>query len=464
MEVHSKFKPMFRPKRIKVYFGGRSGMKTETFIRVALIKCMTDHWKFLGLRQHMNSIEDSIHAGVRGIIEDEGYQEHFDVRKTEIDGPHGSGFRYTQLGSNIGSIKSKYGFQAAIIEEAAEVTMDSLDTLEPTIRKGGSEIWYIFNPEREDDAVYQKYVLPHLNEILSNGFYEDDDIYVCKVGIEDNPWATPEERRTSELMKRDDIGKWLHVYGGEPKRDLDDVIIQPKWVEAAIDAHKRLKGFDPIGVKVLAFDPADTGDDAKAIAMRHGSIVFHVEQWKTGELNEAVNKAFDVADTNRMDDLVYDADGMGKGLSIGLEKRIKGKHLKVTPFNGGLKGKGLMNPEEKYDHRKNKDVFLNCRAQSIWLLRDRFEATYNAVEKGIFSDHDNLISLSSDIVDLTQLKNELTQSKRDWSNSSRIQIESKQKMKSRGVDSGNMADAVHMLWANSPIEAEIEKIEFSSPW
>ena len=37
------------------------------------------------------------------------------------------------------------------------------------------------------------------------------------------------------------------------------------------------------------------------------------------------------------------------------------------------------------------------RAQYWWYLRDRFEDTYNAVERGIYADPDKLISLNSEM-------------------------------------------------------------------
>ena len=164
------------------------------------------------------------------------------------------------MARNLSSIKSKHDFDVAWVEEAETVSSDSIEVLEPTIRKSGSELWYSFNPAREDGAVYSRYVTPYLDEILKDGFYEDDDIYVAKVDLKDNPWAPDELIQASARMKEENYDLWLHVWGGEPRRDLEDVIIQPKWIDAAIDAHKRL-GFHPVGVRSMGFDPADEGKD-----------------------------------------------------------------------------------------------------------------------------------------------------------------------------------------------------------
>lgn len=441
LQLHKKFHPLFKPKRIKVYFGGRGGMKTESMCRAAIVKAYKDGWKFLCARQHMNSIEDSVHAALSNLIRSEGFESYFDIQKSAIYGPGGSAFKYAQLASNLGSIKSKFQFNCAWVEEADDVDDEALNTLEPTLRAAGSEIWYSLNPRREDGPVWARYIKPHIRDIETNGFYEDDDLYVCRVGLEDNPWAPEELVKASAKMKEEDYDLWLHVYGGHPLRNLEDVIIQPKWVEAAIDAHKRL-GFQPVGVRSLGFDPADSGDD-KAVAMRHGSVVTHVHYWKDGDLSVAIDKAFSYADDYRADCLVYDADGLGLGVKVGLDKRLEGRHVTVTPYHGGA---GVDAPEAIYKmDRSNKDTFKNLRAQKYWELRDRFEATYEAAVNGKYTDPDKLVSLdSSGIKQMDLLKSELTRPLRKRTNNSQIQVQSKADM----TESPNGADAVVMCFAN----------------
>ena len=58
---------------------------------------------------------------------------------------------------------------------------------------------------------------------------------------------------------------------------------------------------------------------------------------------------------------------------------------------------------------KNKDRFLNCKAQSWWWLRMKFEATYKAVVLGLPFDADMVISIPSDLPERNELLNELGQ-------------------------------------------------------
>lgn len=445
IRLPSKFQPMFKAKRIKCYFGGRGGAKTESFARVALVMASQGR-RFLCLREFLNSIDDSVHSILKALIDGERFGG-FDILNNEIRHTSGGGFKYGQLARNLSSIKSKHDFDVAWIEEAETVTAESIEVLEPTIRKSGSELWYSFNPAREDGAVYSKYVVPYLDSVLRDGFYENSDIYVCKVGLEDNPWAPDELIKSSDRMRADNYDLWCHVWGGEPRRDLDDVVIQPKWIDAAIDAHKKLN-FDAVGVRSMGFDPADEGKDEKAVCLRHGSVISKVSSWIKGDISDAINRAFSYADDWRAEFIIFDADGLGAGVKVGLDKRVEGKSVTVEAYHGGS---SVDDPESTYmENRTNRQTFKNKRAQYWWKLRDRFEATYRAVEKGQYINPEDLISIDSDGVDdMRLLKSELSRPLRKRTNNSQIQLESKPDMANRGAMSPNMADAVVMAFANS---------------
>jgi phage terminase large subunit len=125
----------------------------------------------------------------------------------------------------------------------------------------------------------------------------------------------------------------------------------------------------------------------------------------------------------------------------------------VIGFGGG----DAPTPGKYKEDRQNEDVFRNKRAQYWWLLRDRFERTYQAIEHGEYSDPVDMISLSSTIKDLDQLKAELVRQQRKRTSSSRlIQLVSKDEMRAQGVPSPNMADSLMMAWA---IPAQRKKSE-----
>ncbi len=455
LKIPETLKFLCLPKRLKIAFGGRGGYKTVSFCKILLFLALREKKRVLCLREFMNSIDESVHSSLKAEVETLNMESYYRVTNSQIQGTNGSLFRYASLSRNLASLKSRHGIDIAWIEEAETITQKSLDVLFPTIRKPNSEIWMSFNPDDEFGAVFHTFVKPHLDTIRSKGYYEDEFMYIVKTSLDDNPFAPQGMLEESARMKKDDLKKWLHIYGGEVFSDYRESIIQPEWFEAAVDAHLKL-GFPAQGVKVLSFDPADTGD-AKAVMMRHGSVITEGFQWHHDELPEAVEIAFSKAYDWRADQFIYDATGIGRGVKVFLKLRNAENNLEVIPFEGAAK---VAFPEELYaDHKSNKDTFRNRRAQRYWNLRDRFEATFNAIKKGLYTDPDSLISISSKIEDLDVLKSELVKIRRKVGSSSYIQIESKEDMEK----SPNMADALMMLWDNpAPFASVMPELQFTS--
>ena len=160
-------------------------------------------------------------------------------------------------------------------------------------------------------------------------------------------------------------------------------------------------------------------------------------------------------------DFVYDNIGVGSAVKIILR---------------GLQGNSIINnrgfcssstpdyPEHKYKgDRKNLDVFANIRAQYWWLLADRFENTYKAIEKGEYTDPNELISLDSTMKNLKLLKSELTRVQRKRGNyrNSLILVESKQDMKRRGLRSPGLADSLVYCFANKEKKRGYQPIDYT---
>lgn len=452
IQLIEAFEALLYPKRIKCWFGGRGAAKSEEYAE----KLVYFAWKYgdkvLCGREFQNSIEDSSYALIVSKIDALGLRGFFDIQTTAIFGRNGSCFRFVGLARNIESLKSKFGYTKVWIEEAETVSDNTWETLIPTVRAADSEIWISFNPNESDAATYQRFVAPYVDTINEKGFYEDDYIYVRKVSYRDNPYFPDVLRIEMERDKKDNYKKYLHIWEGECNADYDDSIIEADWVDCAIDSHLRLK-HRPRGERVLSFDPADSGKDAKATARRHGMLVEHVKKWTTGDIDDAIGIAFDDAFDYRADIIVYDSIGVGAGVKVGLKERVAGRDVEVQGFGAGDSPR-----IGRYkDDKKNEDVFRNLRAQGWWLLRDRFESTYKALEKGEYIDPCELISLSSGIgtKEIEQLKAELVRQQRKRHSGSRlIQLISKDEMRAKGIPSPNMADALMMSFMVAPKPAK----------
>lgn len=231
---------------------------------------------------------------------------------------------------------------------------------------------------------------------------------------------------------------------------VEGVLIPSAWVQAAIDAHVKL-GIAPTGMRQGGLDVADEGHDLNAFAGRRGILLEHVESWsgKGVDIFGTVQKAFGICDANNLEQFDYDADGLGAGVRgdarvINEERRRVGQTvLRAEPFRGSG---AVHDPEgEMVPKRKNKDFFLNAKAQAWWALRLRFQATYRAVVEGMEFDPDKLISIPGSLRELATLISELSQPTYSINGVGKILVD---KMPN-GAKSPNLADAVMIAFASA---------------
>jgi len=447
LKLAEPFEPLFRPKRYKVFFGGRGSGKSWSIATALLRLGASEKFRVLCTRELQGSIQDSVHKLLADTAERIGLGNYYDVQQRVIRGRNGTEFIFEGLRNNATKIKSYEGVKYVWCEEAEAISENSWDILIPTIRAPGSEIWVSFNPNDELDETYQRFVVPHISQVTEKGFYEDEDIYLAKVNWRENPWFPDELDKERQKMEHEQPRKYSHIWEGECNADYADSIIQPEWVDAAIDAHLRI-GFKAQGIQSMGFDPADEGSDAKATATRHGSVITSLDQWLDGDITDGIDKAFNQADEQRCDSLVYDGIGIGAAVKV----KLRGLSPTKISYDSYIGSSSPDDPTSLYeDDRPNEDVFRNKRAQYWWYLRDRFEKTYRAIAKNQYIDPNDLISISSGCHYIKTLKAELCRVQRKRGEKTYIQIESKQDMKKREIPSPNLADALVMSFANSPI-------------
>jgi phage terminase large subunit len=256
------------------------------------------------------------------------------------------------------------------------------------------------------------------------------------------PWYEKQISELDEVIVAQEIDRDYNA-------SAENVFIPAKWVKASIDAHIRL-GFEPSGCKVVAFDPADVGD-AKARLYRHGSVILEADEMKKGDIRDAMPWVRDYAMVKRagkgLDFFVYDADGMGApAVKLSLEDEFDRKEVPVEHFHGSgqVRDKGDICQDIQ---KPNGDAFFNYRAQTWYSLRRRFEKTYEAIEKGVYQDPAELISISSSCTCWQSLVAELSRPQRKYKGNGKIIVESKPEMKARGVQSPNLADVANMAFA-----------------
>ena len=205
--------------RFKIVPGGRSSGKSWAIAEALILIAYTRETRILCTREHQASIKHSVHRLLTDTIRRLGLQRFFDVTENSIMSHNGSEFFFFGLRRNIEDIRSTEGIDIVWIEEAAKATSRSLEILDPTIRKEGSEIWMSFNPDFPSDEVYKTFVID-----------PPEDAMVVKMTYKDNLYLSNTSLATMNALKKKDYQKYLHVWEGEVRSISDSVIFKDKFI------------------------------------------------------------------------------------------------------------------------------------------------------------------------------------------------------------------------------------------
>lgn len=335
------------------------------------------------------------------------------------------------------------------------------------IGRGGRTALYF-----DDESAFQPRPLL-IDAALSNT--TNCRISVSSVNGRDNPFADKvhnwPEHRVFRFHWRDDPRK-DDIWYKKKCEDIDNpiivaqeidlnfsaskagILIPSEWVQAAINAHIKLK-ITPSGERRGALDVADEGIDLNAFAWRHGVVMQGAEAWsgKGSDTFATTAKAFKLADENDLHDWDFDSDGLG--VSVRGDARVlnegRGKHIqKVNPFRGSGevidKDREIIKGEGGRKGRTNEDFFANRKAQEWWRLMTRFKLTYRAVIEGMPFDPDEIISIDPTGMDkkaFSKLCQELSQPTWSQNGSGKILIDKAP----QGSRSPNYADAAMILYS-----------------
>ena len=357
----------------------------------------------------------------------------FQVNQNAISYRGKEAFEFAGLLRNTDSIKSSYGFGRFLVEEAQGLSKASLQDLTPTARRkpnkglpgsigelivqDGVQIVFILNPASSEDPMSQRFLVPFMDALEQDGIYEDDLHLIIRMNYEDNPWFEESGLEEERAWDYENLPRALydHIWLGKFNDSVEDALIMAEWFDACVDAHVR-KGFEPTGAKLASHDCADQGQDKKAYAARHGSVVFKLAEKDDGNVNEGGHWAAGLALADGVDYFSWDGTGMGAGLAEQMGKDFKGKKVDLSMF---VYSEGPDRPEAIYkpandspvkNQRTNKETFKNLRGQYYWELKDRMYRTYRAVVHDEYQDPDEMISFCSESIDagmLSKLRAEL---------------------------------------------------------
>lgn len=206
------FKPLLADARYKGAYGGRGSGKSHFFAELLIANCLRKRIDAVCVREVQKSLDQSVKKLLELKIDKLGVSDLFTVQESKIFTPHGGMIIFQGMQNHTAdSIKSLEDYDIAWVEEAQNLSQRSLDLLRPTIRKEGSELWFSWNPQHEDDPV----------DAFLRGDEPPPGALVVKANYTDNPWLPDVLKAEIEYDQKRDPDKYAHIWLGEYVRNSE---------------------------------------------------------------------------------------------------------------------------------------------------------------------------------------------------------------------------------------------------
>lgn len=246
-QIPSIYKPIFTDDyTFLTFYGGRGGSKTESVAQSLVLISTQKKVRILCLRESQNSIAESVKAVLEKWIEKLGLSEQFVITATSIRCINGSEFLFSGLKSHSAiNLKSITDVNYTWLEEAESFSKKSWQLLVPSVtRTPNAKIISTFNPNRDDDIIYQTFVAKT----------PPKRSYVRKINCFENPFFKGSQLEQIMLDDKERLPpeEFAHIWEGELVRYTEGSIFKesnltPKDLD--------VKVFTKI---VIACDPATT--------------------------------------------------------------------------------------------------------------------------------------------------------------------------------------------------------------
>jgi phage terminase large subunit len=271
----------------------------------------------------------------------------------------------------------------------------------------------------------------------------------------DDAWYEREKIRISDPVI---IAQELDI---DYSASIENVVIPADWVRSAIDLDIPISGYP-----VAGWDVADSGRCQNVLVCRHGPRIIHIHNWRNECMLDSVGKVLRLCGELGVHTLFYDSIGVGTGVGgIARSNALYAKGcINLVPVNVGSAPTGSLWP----DGISSADKFRNLRAELWWMVRARFEKAHSyaaAHAKGEpFSAYypNEMISVPNHPELIAQLSLPIYMS----TEQGKVQIESKDDMRRRGIESPDFADALVLAFHNAAIESALstaaEQIELAA--
>lgn len=245
-------------------------------------------------------------------------------------------------------------------------------------------------------------------------------------------WKTRQiDSRTARMVDMAQVQKWIDDYGedsdfvrirvrGEFPRAGSNQFISGEDVDNCV-AYRAL-GYEDFPV-VMGVDVARFGDDSSVICVKQGRKAFPLIKYKGLDTMDFAGKVVEEIKQWRPAAVVIDGVGVGAGV-VDRVNQLGYAHL-TTELNGGSRP---LDPV----------VYFNKRAECWGLMRDALHA-------------------GMEIPDDRELRDDLIGPEYGFTASNQIQLEKKEDMKKRGLQSPDCGDALALTFAVSPCDLDASR-------
>lgn len=311
-----------------------------------------------------------------------------------------------------------------VFDEASGIGHDLWVSADSVLTSANCRMLAIGNPTDPASQFYEEFKLANVSKISISAFETPNftAFGITQADIVDGSWRAkitgnlPNAKLITPEWVADKVIRWgvksslwqSRVLGQFPETGTDS-LIPLSWIEAA--AARDIEPSEPIE---LACDVARFGDDETVIGGRGGRFYRMIYHERTQDLMTTTGEVVRaLSDTGAA---VVRVDEVGVGAGV-LDRLVELER----PAVGINAGKAANDPER----------FANARAEMFWGLRERFDPREGAID--IDPDDDDLHS-------------QLASIKWKVDSRGRIQIESKEEMKKRGIGSPDRADTLAMAF------------------
>ncbi len=200
------FAPLLAPARYKATYGGRGSGKSRFFAGLMVEENISGKQDNVCLREVQKSLQFSVKQEIEVTISEWNAGAHFEIQDKRILTRQGGVIIFEGLQNHTAdSIKSLARFKRAWVEEAQNLSANSLKILRPTMREAGSEMWFSWNPRHDTDPV----------DAFFRGEELPPDSVVVRANYTDNPWFPAELRRDMEWDLKRSKDDYAHIWLGE---------------------------------------------------------------------------------------------------------------------------------------------------------------------------------------------------------------------------------------------------------